>query len=51
MIKSDANKFIVVDILVKGAGWQDGWVIKIDENGELLWEKPFGGENKDVLTQ
>ncbi|MFW6148589.1 MAG: hypothetical protein ACOC6D_01850 [Atribacterota bacterium] len=51
IIKSDANKFIAVGYTsAKGAGWQDGWVVKIDENGELLWEKTFGGENKDVFN-
>jgi len=51
MIKSDTNQFIAVGYTsAKGAGWQDGWVVKIDENGELLWEKTFGGENKDVFN-
>ncbi len=51
IIKSDANKFIAVGYTsAKGAGWQDGWVVKIDKNGELLWEKTFGGENKDVFN-
>lgn len=25
----------------------DFWVIKIDSNGELMWEKSFGGNNRD----
>jgi len=25
----------------------DVWVIKIDENGELIWEKTFGGSQRD----
>jgi hypothetical protein len=27
----------------KGAGGEDGWVVKMDANGEINWEKTFGG--------
>ena len=51
IIKSDSNQFIAVGYTsAKGAGWQDGWVVKIDESGELLWERTFGGETKDVFN-
>jgi len=33
----------------KGAGWQDAWVIHLDKDGNLEWEKTFGGDNKDIL--
>ena len=29
-------------------GNSDAWVIKIDDNGELLWEKSFGGSEFDA---
>jgi len=32
--------------------WQgnlDAWVIKVDKDGELLWQKSFGGSQNDVL--
>ena len=34
----------------KGAGWQDAWVIQLDKDGNLEWEKTFGGDKKDILV-
>ncbi len=31
-------------------GSQDGWVFKIDSVGNLLWQKTFGGVDRDVLN-
>jgi len=33
--------------LPRGAGRFDGWAFKLDQSGELLWEKTFGGTKKD----
>ncbi len=30
-------------------GKSDAWVIKVDKNGELIWEQSFGGSEDDVL--
>ncbi len=32
----------------KGSGQGDFWVVKIDKNGELLWDKAIGGKEYDV---
>lgn len=31
----------------KGAGHFDAWVLKLDEKGNLEWDKTFGGSSKD----
>ena len=30
-------------------GWSDAYLIKIDENGSMVWEKTYGGKNGDVV--
>jgi hypothetical protein len=41
---------IVGDTQSKGAGDSDAWTIKVDLNGNLLWDKTVGGEDFDQPT-
>ncbi len=33
-----------------GNGWDDIWLIKIDKNGNKLWDKTFGGSKHDIAN-
>ena len=45
---SDSGFLIAGYTTSKGAGCKDVYVIKTDNQGNLLWDKTYGGENKDV---
>ncbi|MBN1357325.1 hypothetical protein JW988_01010, partial [Candidatus Bathyarchaeota archaeon] len=38
------------DTRSKGEGESDAWIIKVDANGELVWERTVGGEGFDMPT-
>lgn len=51
IIELDEENFMAIGYTsAKGAGWQDGWVIKISRDGEVLWDKTFGTKNKDIFS-
>jgi hypothetical protein len=33
-----------------GSKNNDGWVLRVDGNGDVIWSKTYGGANVDVLT-
>jgi len=46
----DGNYIVVGYTSSFGNGNTDVYVIKIDNNGELIWEKIFGGEQDDIAN-
>jgi len=30
-------------------GWMDGWIVRVDANGNKLWDRSFGGSGGDVI--
>lgn len=44
---SDGGYITVGSISTKGAGQQDVYLFKTDKNGNVIWEKPFGGVNAE----
>lgn len=41
---------IAGDTRSKGAGDTDGWIIKVDASGDLVWDKTVGGAGFDMPT-
>jgi hypothetical protein len=34
-----------------GSSFEDGLLLKVDTNGDLIWEKTVGGTNEDILSE
>jgi hypothetical protein len=48
-VAETAGAYVIVgDTRSKGAGDNDAWIIKVDSNGNLLWDKTAGGEGFDM---
>ena len=47
---SDGGFAIIGNTDSKGAGDQDIWLLKLDNNGNLQWDKTYGGSNRDGGT-
>lgn len=46
---SDGGYLIAANTWLKGAGKLDGWLLKTDALGNLLWDKTFGGSEYDII--
>ncbi|WP_461867150.1 PEGA domain-containing protein [Thermococcus sp.] len=33
-----------------GAGYKDVWILRLDENGNVIWQKTYGGSKDDVAN-
>ncbi len=38
---------VVGSTLSFGAGWYDAWILRLDQNGNVMWQKRYGGEYND----
>ena len=48
IIHSKDNHYIVIgETNSKGAGNSDAWVLKLDKQGKVLWDKTYGGPEND----
>jgi len=47
---SDGGFIFTGHIKSYGASWSDGWLVKTNSNGNELWNKTFGGPNRDDFT-
>ncbi len=47
---SDGGYVIAGGTYSFGAGSEDGWILKLDANGNVLWQNTYGGTTTDFLT-
>src|SRR5665648_412109 len=47
ILSGEKNFIIVGETNSKGAGNNDAWILKLDEEGNILWDKTYGGEKND----
>ena len=49
IILNDGNYLIVGFTDSKGSGKKDGWAVKINTSGELIWDEVYGGAQDDEI--
>ncbi len=48
IVATKDNGFLVLaNTASKGSGWIDMWLVKIDAEGKLIWDKTYGGAQND----
>jgi len=45
---SDGGFIIAGETSSSGAGFADFWILKLNANGEVAWQKTYGGSNDDI---
>ena len=50
IILADGGSMIVGSTSSQGAGGYDGYLVRTDANGDMLWERTFGGTDWDLLN-
>lgn len=50
LLGGNTNSAIGGDVSVIGFGFFDYWIVKIDANGNKLWDQRFGGSDVEELT-
>jgi hypothetical protein len=49
IIQTNNGSFVVAgETRSKGNGYNDFWIIKLDKNGNKVWDRTFGGSSSDV---
>lgn len=49
VVLADGGLAVSGSISSKGSGNFDGWLIRLDRNGRLLWDRTYGGPDEDTI--
>ncbi len=49
LVDRDGNFVLASETLSFARGESDIWIVKLDSNGEILWQRAYGGEYEDSL--
>ena len=45
---SDGGFIVAGETSSSGAGYADFWILKLNANGDIVWQKTYGGSNDDI---
>lgn len=46
----DGGYLLVGDTSSSGAGWSDGWCVKLDSTGSVIWNRTYGGVSTEYFS-